>query len=191
MIPVGSNEAISVDVRLITATHRDLQKRIADNQFRDDLYYRLKVVTIDIPPLRERIEDIPLLAEHFRVTFCKFHDKLIDGMDREVLLTFAQHNWPGNVRELRNVIESMVVRARGNILTTKDLPPELSPEPGPDQDSWSFLAGKNAAVVEENHLRVTLEMFNKNRQQAARAMGISERTLYRKIKEYSLDEPKK
>ena len=111
----------------------------------------------------------------------------MDGIDREVLLAFSTYDWPGNVRELRNVVESMVVRARGNILTVLDLPPELSPSLVVDQDGWQFLGGKQADEVERNHIRVTLELFQGNRQQAAKAMGISERTLYRKLKEYSLE----
>ncbi|PIE25134.1 MAG: sigma-54-dependent Fis family transcriptional regulator [Planctomycetota bacterium] len=188
VIPVGSNDPIDVDVRVLAATHQKLAEKIEDGSFREDLFYRLKVVTIQIPPLRERKEDIPLLAEQFRKDFRKLHGRDIDGIDREVLKTFAQHDWPGNVRELRNIVESMVVRARGNILTVLDLPPELSPEPQPGQDGWAFLAGKHSSEVERNHLRVTLEMFQGNRVRAAQAMGISERTLYRKLKEYELTE---
>jgi two-component system response regulator HydG len=188
VVPVGSNEPLDVDVRLLAATHQDLEGKIEDKSFREDLYYRLKVVILRIPPLRERKQDIPLLADHFRQQFSEIHGRDTDGIDREVLKTFSAHEWPGNVRELRNIVESMVVRARGNILTVLDLPPELSPEPQPGQDAWGFLAGKHSSEVERNHLRVTLEMFQGNRVKAAQAMGISERTLYRKLKEYELTE---
>ncbi len=183
VVPVGANAPVAVDVRVLAATHRDLGKLIQEGKFREDLYYRLKVLTLRVPALRERRQDIPLLAEHFRELLAKLHDKDVDGIDREVLVAFSSYDWPGNVRELRNVIESMVVRARGNILTVLDLPPELSPTPRDDNDAWAFLAGKNAAEVERNHLRVTLDMFGGNRLRAAQAMGISERTLYRKIKD--------
>ncbi|MCA8971521.1 MAG: sigma-54-dependent Fis family transcriptional regulator [Planctomycetes bacterium] len=186
VVPVGANDSIPVDVRVLAATHQDLEKRIESGEFREDLYYRLKVITLNVPPLRERRQDIPLLAEHFRKQLATLHDKHVDGIDREVLVAFSLYDWPGNVRELRNVIESMVVRARGNILTVLDLPPELSPSPRSDNDPWSFLAGKNAAEVERQHLRVTLDMFHGNRQRAAQTMGISERTLYRRIKDYGL-----
>ena len=185
VVPVGANSAVPIDVRVLAATHQDLEKLIEEQKFREDLYYRLKVLTLFVPPLRERRGDIPLLAELFREQLSKLHDKDVDGIDREVLLAFAGYDWPGNVRELRNVIESMVVRSRGNILTVLDLPPELSHVPHADGDPWSFLAGKNAAEVERNHLRVTLDMFSGNRQKASQAMGISERTLYRRIKDIS------
>jgi two-component system, NtrC family, response regulator HydG len=187
VVPVGSNESRKVDVRVLAATHRNLMADIDEGKFRKDLYYRLKVVTVELPSLRERKQDIPLLAESFRAQAASLHDKYVDGIDREVLLAFSTYDWPGNVRELRNVVESMVVRARGNILTVLDLPPELSPSLVVDQDGWQFLGGKQADEVERNHIRVTLELFQGNRQQAAKAMGISERTLYRKLKEYSLE----
>lgn len=185
VVPVGANESVPVDVRVLAATHQDLEQKIEAHEFREDLYYRLKVLTLNVPPLRERRQDIPLLADHFREQLATLHDKHIDGIDREVLVAFSAYDWPGNVRELRNAIESMIVRARGNILTVLDLPPELSPSPRSDSDPWSFLAGKNAAEVERNHLRVTLDMFGGNRQRAAQTMGISERTLYRRIKDLS------
>jgi len=187
VVPVGSNEPRKVDVRVLAATHRNLMEDIDEGRFRKDLYYRLKVVTVDLPSLCERKQDIPLLADAFRAQAASLHDKYVDGIDREVLVAFSAYDWPGNVRELRNVVESMVVRARGNILTTLDLPPELSPSPISDQDGWQFLAGKHSDEVERNHIRVTLELFQGNRQQAAKAMGISERTLYRKLKDYSLE----
>ncbi|MAE75877.1 MAG: transcriptional regulator, partial [Planctomycetes bacterium] len=130
---------------------------------------------------------IPLLAEYFRKELVPVHGKDVDGIDREVLVAFSGYDWPGNVRELKNAVESMIVRARGNILTVLDLPPELSPTPRSDNDPWSFLAGKNAAEVDKNHLRATLEMFGGNRSRCAQAMGVSERTLYRKIHEYGLE----
>ncbi len=187
VVRIGSNKSIPVDVRLLAATHQDLEKKIEQGKFRQDLYYRLKVVTIQLPPLRDRKSDIPLLAEHFRDLFAKMHNKDVEGIDREVLVAFSSYDWPGNVRELRNVIESMVVRARGNILTVQDLPPELSTHPEEIGDPWAFLAGKTVEEVERNQIRVTLDLFQGNRQKAAKALGTSERTLYRKLKEYGLE----
>ncbi|MFM1870609.1 MAG: hypothetical protein RL398_31 [Planctomycetota bacterium] len=183
---VGDNKLRPVDVRVLAATNADLLQKVKDGSFRQDLYFRLKVVTIDLPPLRERRSDIKLLVDHFLRHFAKLHGKDVESIDRDALVALVQYDWPGNVRELRNAIESMVVRARGNILTRNDLPPEIwAPLPA-DQDVWQFLAGRTYEEVERNHIRVTLELTAGNRQKAAKAMGLSERTLYRKLKEYGL-----
>ncbi|MEC7724064.1 MAG: helix-turn-helix domain-containing protein, partial [Planctomycetota bacterium] len=150
------------------------------------LYFRLKVVTIDLPPLCERRSDIKLLVHHFLEHFTKLHSKHVDSIDRDALVALVQYDWPGNVRELRNAVESMVVRAKGNILTRGDLPPEIWAPLPTDQDGWQFLAGRTWQEVEQHHIRVSLELCGGNRQKAAKAMGLSERTLYRKIKEYEL-----
>ena len=183
---LGDNRSRPVDVRVLAATNADLVQKVKDGSFRQDLYFRLKVVTIDLPPLRERRSDIKLLIEHFLQHFRKVHGKDVESIDRDALVALVQYDWPGNVRELRNAVESMVVRAKGNILTRTDLPPEIwAPLPS-DQDSWQFLAGRTWQDVERNHIRVTLELCAGNRLKTAKAMGLSERTLYRKIKEYGL-----
>jgi two-component system response regulator HydG len=183
---IGANKPRKVDVRVLAATNADLGEKVRAGEFREDLYYRLKVVTIELPPLRERRGDIKILVDHFLRAFGKQHGKDVESIDREALVALVNYGWPGNVRELRNAVESMVVRARGNILTRQDLPPEVwAPGPGAGDD-WKFLAGKTAEEVERNHLRVTLELTEGNRVRAAKALGISERTLYRKIQEYRL-----
>ena len=183
---LGDNKLRPVDVRVLAATNADLQQKAKDGTFRQDLYFRLKVVTIELPPLRERRGDIKLLADNFLKHFSKLHGKDVESIDRDALVALVQYDWPGNVRELRNAIESMVVRARGNILTRADLPPEIwAPAPA-DTDSWQFLAGRTWSEVEQNHIRVSLQLCSGNRLKTARAMGLSERTLYRKIKEYGL-----
>jgi two-component system response regulator HydG len=183
---LGDNRTRPVDVRVLAATNADLLQKVKDGSFRQDLYFRLKVVTIDLPPLRERRSDIKLLIEHFLAHFAKVHGKDVESIDRDALVALVQYDWPGNVRELRNAVESMVVRAKGNILTRVDLPPEIwAPLPS-DQDSWQFLAGRTWQDVEKNHIRVSLELCGGNRLKTAKAMGLSERTLYRKIKEYGL-----
>jgi two-component system response regulator HydG len=175
-----------VDVRVLASTNADLQQRVKDGAFRQDLYFRLKVVSIELPSLRERRPDIKLLVEHYLRHFAKMHGKDVETIDREALIALVRYDWPGNVRELRNAVESMVVRARGNILTRNDLPPEIwAPLPA-GQDGWQFLAGHTWQDVERHHIRVSLELAGGNRQKAAKAMGLSERTLYRKIKEYGL-----
>ncbi len=183
---LGDNRLRPVDVRVLAATNADLLQKVKDGVFRQDLYFRLKVVTIDLPPLRERRSDIKLLVEHFLRHFCKVHSKDVESIDRDALVALVQYDWPGNVRELRNSIESMVVRARGNILTRADLPPEIWAPLPVHQDGWQFLAGRTWLDVERNHIRVSLELCGGNRQKTAKVMGLSERTLYRKIKEYGL-----
>jgi two-component system response regulator HydG len=183
---LGDNRTRPVDVRVLAATNADLVQKVKDRTFRQDLYFRLKVVTIDLPALRERRSDIKLLVEHFLKHFTKTHGKDVDAIDRDALVALVQYDWPGNVRELRNAVESMVVRAKGNILTRADLPPEIWAPLPVDQDGWQFLAGRTWQDVERNHIRVSLELCGGNRLKAAKAMGLSERTLYRKIKEYGL-----
>ncbi len=183
---LGDNRPRPVDVRVLAATNADLLHKVKDGAFRQDLYFRLRVVTIDLPPLRERRADIKLLVEHFLRHFAKLHGKGVESIDRDAMIPLVQYEWPGNVRELKNAIESMVVRARGNILTRNDLPPEIWAPLPVDQDTWQFLAGHTWTDVERNHIRVALQMHEGNRQKAARSMGISERTLYRKIREYGL-----
>ena len=173
-------------MRVLAATNADLIQKVKDGTFRQDLYFRLKVVTIELPSLNERRSDIKLLVEHFLKHFCQLHSKDVESIDRDALVALVQYDWPGNVRELRNAVESMVVRAKGNILTRGDLPPEIWAPLPTDQDSWQFLAGRQWHEVEQNHIRVSLELCGGNRQKAAKAMGLSERTLYRKIKEYDL-----
>ena len=186
IVRLGDNKTRPVDVRVLAATNADLPQKVKDGTFRQDLYFRLKVVSIDLPALRERRSDIKLLVEHFLKHFAKLHGKDVESVDRDALVSLVQYDWPGNVRELRNAVESMVVRAKGNILTRADLPPEVwAPAPG-DHDSWQVLAGRPWSEVERNHIRVSLALCGGNRQKAARSMGLSERTLYRKIKEYGL-----
>ena len=200
--PVGSNESIKVDVRLIAATNHDLMQSVAEKKFRQDLYFRLNGVGIKVSPLRDRREDIPLLVAHFLKEFAAKHNKPINGLSPEVRRLMAGYPWPGNVRQLRNVIEGMVVLARGDRLELEDVPDEirsLAPKPialltsdrqvgsaeAPD-DSADISAGMSLAEVERNLIRKTLQITNGNRDQAAKMLGIGARTLYRKLKEYDL-----
>jgi two-component system, NtrC family, response regulator HydG len=187
---VGSNEPIKVNVRILSATNRNLEEAISAGTFRRDLYHRLKVVTVVLAPLSERTEDIPLLIEHFIKQLAKRHDKSIKSMStaaRRRLLAFA---WPGNVRQLRNVIESMVVVDYDGVLDLDDLPQELSDEPaGPAptaQAAVAGLVGRPLAEIERFYIEQTLLFAGGNREEAARLLGIGERTLYRKIKDFQL-----
>ena len=187
---VGSNDPLRVNVRILSATNRNLEDAITAGTFRNDLYHRLKVVTIRLPTLQERSVDIPILLDHFIKLFAKKHGKQIRGVSppaRRKLLTFS---WPGNVRQLRNVVESMVVVDYDGLLDLDDLPEELAehagPSPQPQTTSLAGLVGRSLEEVERLFLAETLRACGSNREEAARLLGIGERTLYRKIKEYGL-----
>lgn len=187
---VGSNEPIKVNVRILSATNRNLEQQIAAGTFRNDLYHRLKVVTVVLPRLVERSQDIPLLIEHFIKHFARRHGKEIRSMSTAARRRLMAFDWPGNVRQLRNVVESMVVVDYDGVLDVDDLPAELSqpsdsqgePPPG----SLASLAGKPLTEVERLCIAETLRLTGGNREEAASMLGIGERTLYRKIKEYQL-----
>lgn len=211
VVPVGSNVARAIDVRIVAATNRDLRECIEQGVFREDLYYRLAVVEIEMPPLRDRLEDLPLLVDHFLHDFSKRHGKNIPSISEELLLVLRAHTWPGNVRELRNAVETMVVLDTDNSLGVEDLPmmlrklkpveiPVTQPveqeqasvdSPGksssgstPTADSTYPPIGKTLEDVERDMILGTLEAVNGNRQKAAKQLGIGERTLYRKLNNY-------
>jgi two-component system response regulator HydG len=187
---VGSNDVIHVNVRIISATNRNLEESIAASTFRSDLYHRLKVITIALPSLAERSQDIPLLVEHFVKLFSKRHHKTIKSMSTAARRRLMAFDWPGNVRQLRNVIESMVVVDYDEVLDLDDLPSELaaSAEPAAEAVSGSLasLVGKPLSEVERLFIAATLEQMGGNRESAAEMLGIGQRTLYRKIKEFDL-----
>jgi two-component system response regulator HydG len=189
IVRVGSSAVIPVDIRVIAATNQDLGEAVAQRRFREDLYFRLKVVSIDLPPLRERVSDVPLLVESFVRELSERHGTNVRGVTPDVLRVLQAQPWPGNVRELRNVIENMVVTGAHEVLQPSDLPPALRDgggEPAVAEAGGLQLAGMTAADVEREHIRATLERTGGNRARAARLMGIGERTLYRKIREYGL-----
>ena len=192
---VGSNTPIRVNVRILSATNRNLEDAVAGGSFRSDLYHRLKVVTIAIPTLQDRVADIPLLIEHFVRQFSKRHVKAIKGMSLAARIALGSFGWPGNVRQLRNVIESMVVVDCDGMLDVDDLPMELDPAGATPAASASAvdmhvgisaLIGRPLEEVERLFITETLKLTGGNREQAAEMLGIGERTLYRKIKEYQL-----
>jgi two-component system response regulator HydG len=187
---VGSNEAINVNVRILSATNRNLEDSIAAGTFRSDLYHRLKVVTIDLPRLTERSQDIPLLIDYFMKQFAKRHHKTISSISAAARRRLMAYDWPGNVRQLRNVVESMVVVDYDGVLDLDDLPSELAgpSEGGEDArgDNLAGLVGKPLSEVERLFIAETLKQTGGNREAAAEMLGIGQRTLYRKIKEYQL-----
>ncbi len=177
---VGSSQTIKVDVRVIAATNRNLEELIQKEQFREDLYYRLNVVTIHIPPLRERKEDIPVLIRHFIEKYAQINGKKITGISKEAQDQLIRYHFPGNVRELENIIERAVVLARDEIITTDDLPPGLNVQPekailNPLDFSHSYT--EKLAAFERTMIEHALKLKHGNQSQAARLLGISERHL--------------
>ncbi len=184
--PVGSEEPIEVDVRLVLATNEDLGKSVAEGRFRQDLFYRISVVPIHLPPLRERIGDVPLLAQHFLKRFTEENGKAIREVDDSTMTILQSHGWPGNVRELENVIERGVILARGDRLMPGDLPPELTKSaPAPTGDRPLPL--KRALEIPEREIiERTLRAHDWNRQATARALDINRTTLFNKMRKYGL-----
>jgi transcriptional regulator with PAS, ATPase and Fis domain len=181
---VGGEETVEVDVRLIAATNRDLKEAISRGIFREDLYYRLNVVNIHIPPLRERKEDIPLLAAAFLREFSQENGRAIEGIDAKARLALYNYSWPGNVRQLRNSIESAVVMVKGQTIMLEDLPPNIRGEPG--EDLMRLPLGTSLADVEKEVIRSTLAREAGNKSRTAEILGIGRKTLHRKIEEYGL-----
>ncbi len=182
---VGGEETLEVDVRVIAATNRDLKAEIEKGSFREDLYYRLNVVNIHVPPLRERKDDIPLLAGAFLREFAEENGKSLEGFDTKVRAAFFAYGWPGNVRELRNCVESAVVLARGSLVTLEDLPPGI--REAQEDDTVRIPAGSSLAEAEKILIRETLAVQGGNKSRTAEILGIGRKTLYQKLQEYGLD----
>jgi len=178
---VGGNELIKVDVRVISATNKDLKETVANGEFREDIYYRLNVVTIELPPLRERKEDILLLAHHFLKKFAGENQKEITGFAPDATDFLLKYEWPGNVRELENAIERAVILAKNPSIEVTDLPQEnlLAAGSTPQEEVLK--------EVERNHILKILTKSRGNYSQAARILGISRMSLYNKVRAYGLD----
>jgi len=191
---IGSNLPIKVDIRIVVATNKDLQKQVEQSKFRDDLYYRLNVINIHMPPLRDRKEDIPSLVEHFLAKHRYSATAQPAAISEEAIRRLMEYNWPGNVRELENVIERAVVLSRGQIITSRELPfgdhdaaegEEGEGEADAKGDSSFFK--KSVAQFEKDLIMKALRDANGNRSKAAEMLGIYRRLLYAKIKEYGLE----
>ena len=183
---VGGTETMKTDVRLIAATNRDLAADVKAGRFREDLFYRLSVVRIQMPPLRERREDIPLMVEQFIREFDREHGRKVTGITRGVLDRLMRHAWPGNVRELKNTIEGMVVFAEGKRpLDLSDLPDALR-EVETGGETLTVTVGMTVEEAERQLLAATLRHTGQDKPRAAAMLGIGLRTLYRKIKQYSI-----
>jgi two-component system response regulator HydG len=182
--PVGGTKTIKVDVRIIAATNKQLEQEVSRGKFREDLYYRINVVPIMIPPLRERREDIPLLAGHFLQIYSDKNKRAIRGFEQGVMQAFMQHTWPGNVREIENIVERMVIMARGDTIALDDLPPALAHH---QQEEGTRPSPTSLRDVERETIVKTLQQTGGNRTRAAAILGITRKTLQNKIKEFAID----
>lgn len=186
---VGGNQSIPVDVRLVAATNKNLETMVREGKFREDLFFRIRVVQIQLPPLRERAEDIPVLAEHFLREFSQENKKTPMEISRDVFAKFASYPWPGNVRELRTAVEHGVVMAKGAKIELADLPPGI--RGFQTSEPRSFLhRGGNLEDLEREAIQTALENTGHNITVAAKKLGISRRTLHRKLAEYGKVRPK-
>ena len=184
--PVGGSSDIVTDTRTIAASNITLEDAVSEKKFREDLYYRLRVVTVHVPALRERVEDIPLLVDAFLKEFNEKNHLNVKGLEDDVMVILRSYSWPGNVRELRNVIESMAVMARGDILTPVDIPAPLKKSLERDADR-GIKAGMAMTDAEKYMIEETLKATDGNRTRAAKMLDIGLRTLQRKIKEYEIN----
>ena len=178
---LGGTGVIKVDVRIIAATNKDLERAVKEGSFREDLYYRLNVVTIQLPPLREREDDIPLLAERFLMKYNIKNNRNLEGISPKAIALLVQYHWPGNVRELENVIERAVVITKHRIIQPEDLPPHIQSF----QESKGIQPRK-LKEVEKEHIQHTLEENKWNISKTSKVLGIDRSTLYKKIRQYGL-----
>ena len=182
---VGGENTLEVDIRILSATNKDLKEETEKGNFREDLFYRLNVVNIHVPPLRDRKEDIELLSAAFLKEFSEENGKNITGINQKARLALHNYNWPGNIRELRNCIESAVVMCKGEVITIDDMPPSIGSNS--DDDSIKIPIGISMAYAEKEIIKATLFHENGNKTRTAEILGIGRKTLHRKINEYGLN----
>ncbi|MBQ8112136.1 MAG: sigma-54-dependent Fis family transcriptional regulator, partial [Kiritimatiellae bacterium] len=178
---VGGTQTVEVDIRVVAATNRDLKSLVAEGRFREDLYFRLNVVEIDMPALKDRAADIPLLASRFIKEISEKNGGNVTGITPAAMKLLERYSWPGNVRELRNVIERMIVLSSGGMLDVEDVPDQLKASAAPVPLSSTVTIGEN----EKAQILAVLKECKGNRSEAARRLGIARRTIYRKLAEYA------
>lgn len=190
---IGSNDEKPINVRLLAATNADLKKMMEEGTFREDLYYRISVVSVFLPPLRERRIDIPVLTDHFLKDFSRQYAREVPVITRSARQALMAYDWPGNIRQLRNTVERMLVLDLDGTLDVDDLPDEISPltpdegdGPASGLSGFDTLVGQPLKDVERYYILRALDLTGGNREEASKLLGIGERTLYRKIKEYEL-----
>jgi two-component system nitrogen regulation response regulator NtrX len=188
---VGGREPIKVDVRVIAASNRDLQTLIAQGGFREDLFYRLAVIPIEVPPLRARRDDIPALVDHFITVFCAENGKRLKTISGEALAYFLAYDWPGNVRELRNMVERLVIMTPGEAIGPDDLPAPLRPKDALAMGAEGQRSLREAREgFERAYILAELRALDWNMTRTAERLGIERSHLYRKIKAYGITPPK-
>jgi len=186
--PLGSSSTVKIDTRIISATNKDLENEIRDGRFRDDLYYRLNVVRTEIPPLRKRREDIPLLADYFLKQYVEKNRKLVKGFTPRAMDAIMRYDWPGNVRELENLIERAVIMTRGDMITLDEFPNTINHKFSEiDEVENELSTGRTLKDAEKEIIIRTLEETGGNRTHAAKILGISRRTLQLKLKDYGIN----
>lgn len=183
---VGSNETIKVDVRVVAATKEDLRQAVDAGVFRNDLFYRLSVIPIQIPTLKERAEDIPLLIEHFLSKICKNNNISVKELTPEVINAFMSYAWPGNVRELENVIERLVLISPDEKVGTDFLPMEILNSSEDNSNTMRDALNRQVAGAEKEMILEALERAGGNRTKAAKLLGISRASLYNKLNQYGI-----
>jgi len=188
---VGGNDTLKVDVRILAATNKNLKNEVERGNFREDLYYRLNVVTLDVPPLRERREDVPLLAHHFLKKFAEKNRKEVKDFSPLAMDMLIKYEWPGNVRELENTIERAVILLIGDHITEKELPSNIT-EPYSDNRDWierplPVTPNRPLEEIEREAILATLEATGGNKSETARRLKINRKTLHKKLKDYGVD----
>jgi len=185
--PLGSVQTLKVDVRVIAATNKDLAQEVKEGSFREDLFYRLNVVPVSLPPLRERREDIPALAQHFFEVYRDKNQKGLKDISNKAMDLLIRYDWPGNIRELENCLERAVIMARGEVIAPADLPPQIQVLSRAEEGrALAFPSGISLQEVEKSLILKTLEDTGGNRSRAAEILGINRRTLQIKLKEYGM-----
>jgi two-component system response regulator HydG len=188
---VGGEETLSVDVRILAATNRNLEEDVKQGKFREDLYYRLNVVMLNVPPLSDRQDDIPLLAQHFLEKYAEKNRKPVKGFSPLAMDMLLKYEWPGNVRELENTIERAVILLPGEHITEKELPSNIT-EPYSEKRDWveqpkELAANRPLEEIEKEAILATLEAAGGNKSETARRLGINRKTLHKKLKDYGVD----
>jgi transcriptional regulator with PAS, ATPase and Fis domain len=184
--PLGSNRSYKIDVRIIVATNVDLRDEIKRGGFRRDLFYRISVLPIYMPPLRDKKEDIPLLVNHFLEKYGRTNGRIVRGITSQVLSAFLQYSWPGNVREMENVIHQAIVMASGSILSTKDIPAKFIEDVKRELPGSSGNTIPTLREMEVELIRKSLRITEGNVSETARILGIDRKTVYRKLKQFSI-----
>ncbi|MGC8767567.1 MAG: sigma-54-dependent transcriptional regulator [Brevinematia bacterium] len=199
---VGGEENIKVDVRIITATNKNLEEEVKKGNFREDLYYRINIITIHIPPLRQRVSDIPILCNYFLKRYSEIHNKKINGISDELIKVLIEYRWPGNVRELQNFIESAIIMCNKEILSIECIPPHYKSklfsskieyytlQQNQKEDNIPIIpikVGQKLEEIEKKVIEETLKFTNYNKSKAARILGVTRKTLLMKLKKYNLE----